>query len=70
MTTSLDIVRSSKLVHAFYFFYYGGCACIFPFLSLFLGQLGLSASQVGVILGSKYLVWNFMAPLLVLLAVR
>lgn len=37
-------------------------AAIFPFLTLYFRQLGLTATQVGVVFGSKAILWMFCAP--------
>ena len=68
--TQLDVAYSSVLVRLFYFLYYGGCACLFPFFTLYLRHLGLSAPQVGIVFGGKYMIWYLFGPLWIALAVR
>lgn len=58
-----DVRRSVYVASFFYIFYYGGKACLFPFLTLYLRQLGLTASQTGLALGVKALVWFCVTPI-------
>ena len=41
----------TRLAGAFYFFYYAAMAALFPFLPLHYEQLGLSGSQIGLLVG-------------------
>ncbi|CAK8682376.1 unnamed protein product [Clavelina lepadiformis] len=58
-----DVKRSVAIASLFYFFYYGGVSCLFPFVTLYYRSLGLSATQTGILCGSKSLAWFLSAPL-------
>ncbi|XP_022102452.1 major facilitator superfamily domain-containing protein 6-like protein B [Acanthaster planci] len=59
----VNLQRTLALVSFFYFTYSAGSACLFPFLTLYLRQLGLSATQAGVVMGLKVFVALWAAPL-------
>ncbi|XP_038067514.1 major facilitator superfamily domain-containing protein 6-like protein A [Patiria miniata] len=59
----VDLQRTLAFVSFFYFAYSAGKACLFPFLTLYFRQLGLSATQTGVIFGLKAFVALWAAPL-------
>lgn len=65
-----DVKRSVYTASAFYFFYYGGKSCLFPFMSLFFKQMGLSASQTGLVFGLKSLLWYCASPVWMAVALR
>ena len=43
--------QAERLPKAFYAFYYGAAACLFPFLSLYYDQVGLNGDQIGLLAG-------------------
>jgi MFS transporter, PPP family, 3-phenylpropionic acid transporter len=51
------------LPKAAYFFYYAATACLMPFIALYYAQVGLSASQIGLLSGVLPLVTLVSAPL-------
>ncbi|XP_033630694.1 major facilitator superfamily domain-containing protein 6-like protein B [Asterias rubens] len=59
----VDLQRTLTFVSFFYFTYSASKACLFPFLTLYFRQLGLSATQTGVICGLKAFVALWGAPL-------
>lgn len=66
----VNLVRAIFLCNVFTFFFAASKACLFPFLTIFLKKLGLSASYTGVIIGCKTLVGFVFAPLWAKCAVR
>lgn len=66
----VNLVRSIFLCNVFNFFLSASKACLFPFLTIYLKRLGLSASQTGWIIGAKTLVGLVFAPLWSKCAVR
>ena len=66
----VNLARSIFLCNVFTFFFAAGKACLFPFLTIFLKKLGLSATYTGIIIGSKTLVGFIFAPLWAKCAVR
>lgn len=59
----VNLVRSLFLCNVFHFFLSASKACLFPFLTIYLKQLGLSATQTGVIVGAKTITGLVFAPL-------
>ena len=51
------------LPKAAYFFYYAATASLLPFIALYYAQVGLSASQIGLLSGILPLVTLVSAPL-------
>ena len=66
----VNLAQSIFLCNVFTFFFAAGKACLFPFLTIFLKKLGLSATYTGLIIGMKTLVGFIFAPLLAKCAVR
>ena len=56
------IDKAACLANMFYFFLNAAKSCLFPFLALYLGRIGLSATQVGLVLGVQALVSMFTMP--------
>ncbi|MFN2138580.1 MAG: MFS transporter [Candidatus Promineifilaceae bacterium] len=48
---------------AIYFLYYGGLACVIPFLTLYYSDLGLSGRQIGVLTGLVPLIGTLSSPI-------
>nr|XP_039268645.1 major facilitator superfamily domain-containing protein 6-like protein B [Styela clava] len=65
-----DVKRSVFIASSFYLFYYGGKACLLPFITLYFRQMGLTASQTGLVLGMKSLLWFCVSPIWMALAHR
>ncbi|XP_026181394.1 major facilitator superfamily domain-containing protein 6-like [Mastacembelus armatus] len=62
----IDIRRALALATTFNFLCCCARACLLPFLTLYLRQLGLTAAMIGIIMGSKrlmVLVWSPVASL-------
>ena len=59
----VNVQRTLAFVGFFYFIYSAGKACLFPFLTIYLRQLGLTATQTGIILGLKPFAALLAAPL-------
>ncbi|XP_013415608.1 major facilitator superfamily domain-containing protein 6-like protein B [Lingula anatina] len=59
----VNITKSLVITDFFHFFYAGGKVCLLPFLTLFFRQLGLSATQAGIICAAKALVGLVSTPL-------
>lgn len=55
--------REYLIPKGFYFFFFGAQGSLIPYLSLFLKQLELSASQVGIITGIKPYIAFFFIPI-------
>ena len=68
--TSRSVNQAVCVFGLFYFLYFGGFACLIPFITLYFRQLGLSASQVGIICGSKSIAWVLIAPVWISCAQR
>lgn len=66
----VNLARSIFLCNIFTFFFAASKACLFPFLTIFLKKLGLSATYTGAIIGCKTLVGFIFAPLWAKCAVR
>ena len=66
----VNLVRSIFLCNLFNFFFAASKACLIPFITIFLKKLGLSATHVGIIIGTKTLVGLVFAPLWAKCAVR
>lgn len=66
----VNLIRSIFLCNIFNFFLAAGKACLIPFLTLYFKKLGLTASQTGLIIGSKTFVGLVFAPLWSRCAVR
>ncbi|XP_047428326.1 major facilitator superfamily domain-containing protein 6-like [Mugil cephalus] len=63
----IDVKRAVALASAFSFLWSGAKACLFPFLTLYFRQLGLSPAMTGVVVGAEHLVslvWSPVAALL------
>ena len=54
--------RGFCLSHVFHLLLGAGKGAIFPFLPLFFRQLGLSATQLGLVLGVKAIMWLWCSP--------
>lgn len=65
-----NVTRSVAVASLFYLVYNGGKACLFPFITLYYRDLGLTATQTGIISGSKSLIWYFAAPVWMVMAKR
>lgn len=57
-----DIKRALRVARLFHFVCGVRTACVTPFLTLYLSQLGLTAPLVGIIMGIKHLIAAFWAP--------
>ena len=66
----VNVQRTLAFVGFFYFIFSAGKACLFPFLTIYFRQLGLSATQTGIILGLKPFVALIAAPFWVRCAIR
>ncbi|XP_077980357.1 major facilitator superfamily domain-containing protein 6-like protein A [Glandiceps talaboti] len=58
----VNLKKSLAIANIFYFIYNSGKACLFPFLTLYFRQLGLSATQTGIIFGTKAIVALLATP--------
>uniref|UniRef100_A0A8D0GEQ8 Major facilitator superfamily domain containing 6 like n=1 Tax=Sphenodon punctatus TaxID=8508 RepID=A0A8D0GEQ8_SPHPU len=58
-----DVKKALSVASLFHFFYSAGNACVTPFLTLYLRQLGLTPPLVGIIIGLKHLIASLWAPL-------
>ncbi|XP_062965414.1 major facilitator superfamily domain-containing protein 6-like [Cynocephalus volans] len=65
-----DISRALGVARLFHLVCGVQDACVTPFLTLYLRQLGLTAPWVGILLGSKHLIAAFWAPVCAFLAKR
>nr|CAB3263798.1 major facilitator superfamily domain-containing protein 6-like protein A [Phallusia mammillata] len=65
-----NVTRSVAVASLFYLIYHGAKACLFPFITLYYRELGLTATQTGIICGSKALIWYFAAPIWMVMAKR
>ncbi|XP_075415685.1 major facilitator superfamily domain-containing protein 6-like [Tenrec ecaudatus] len=63
-----DISRALGVARLFHLVCGVRDACVIPFLTLYLRQLGLTAPWVGILMGSKHLVTAFWAPFCAFLA--
>lgn len=59
----VSVTRSLAVVNFFHFLFAGAKACLFPFLTLYFRQLGLTGLQTGVIIGAKSLMTLITVPL-------
>ena len=66
----VNLARAIFLCNIFTFFFAASKACLFPFLTIFLKKLGLSATYTGAIIGCKTIVGFVFAPLWAKCAVR
>lgn len=66
----VNLARAIFLCNVFTFFFAASKACLFPFLTIFLKKLGMSATYTGVIIGCKTLTGFVFAPLWAKCAVR
>ena len=66
----VNLARAIFLCNVFTFFFAASKACLFPFLTIFLKKLGMSATYTGVIIGCKTLTGFLFAPLWAKCAVR
>ncbi|XP_004605242.2 major facilitator superfamily domain-containing protein 6-like [Sorex araneus] len=57
-----DVRRALQVAKLFHLVCGLRAACVTPFLTLYLGQLGLTAPWVGILMGTKHLVEAFWAP--------
>lgn len=62
------INRDLLVYKAFYFFFLSGFGSIFPYLPVYFRQIGLSASQVGLLLGLRPIVQFASAPFWAIMA--
>ncbi|KAJ8404144.1 hypothetical protein AAFF_G00339170 [Aldrovandia affinis] len=51
-----DVTAASALAGTFHFLYSCSRACLFPFLTLYLRHLGLTATMVGVVMATRHLI--------------
>ncbi|CAH1795472.1 unnamed protein product [Owenia fusiformis] len=49
----VNVMKALSISNAFHFLLSGAKACLFPFLTLYYRQLGLTATQVGIICAAK-----------------
>ncbi|XP_077591565.1 major facilitator superfamily domain-containing protein 6-like [Stigmatopora nigra] len=64
----INIKQTLGLARAFHFLYSCGKSCLFPFLTLYFRQLGLTPEMTGIVMGTKHLislVWRPLGTLLV-----
>ncbi|XP_056143968.1 major facilitator superfamily domain-containing protein 6-like [Lampris incognitus] len=66
----VDINSTIALAGSFNFLYSCARACIFPFLTLYFRQLGLTPEMAGIIVGTKHLISLVWTPLASLLSKR
>ena len=66
----LRINRDLLVYKAFYFFFLSGFGSIFPYLPVYFRQIGLPASQVGLLLGLRPIVQFASAPFWAIMADR
>lgn len=69
-TEPVNLAKSIFLCNIFNFFFAATKICLIPFLTLYLRLLGLSATQTGIIIGSKTLSSFLFAPLWASCAMR
>ncbi|CAH1273177.1 MFSD6L [Branchiostoma lanceolatum] len=62
-TKQWNVPQSLAIAKAFYFLNHAGKACLLPFLPLYFRLLGLSATQVGIICGTRAFIGLGAAPL-------
>ena len=60
---AFNLAQGLAITNAFHFLLSSGKACLLPFLTLYLRQLGLSATQTGLIFGVKAFTGSLFAPL-------
>ncbi|XP_035695161.1 major facilitator superfamily domain-containing protein 6-like protein B isoform X2 [Branchiostoma floridae] len=61
-TKQWNVPQSLAIAKAFYFLNHAGKACLLPFLPLYFRLLGLSATQVGIICGTRAFIGLWAAP--------
>ncbi|XP_070579436.1 major facilitator superfamily domain-containing protein 6-like protein B [Ptychodera flava] len=59
----VNLTKSLATANIFYFIYNSGKVCLLPFLTLYFRQLGLSATQTGIIFATKAFVAFLVTPL-------
>lgn len=62
-TKPLDINKALGIAALFQFIFSAGKACVIPFITIYFRQLGLTASFVGIIIGTKHLIHIMWVPL-------
>ncbi|XP_043940957.1 major facilitator superfamily domain-containing protein 6-like [Protopterus annectens] len=62
-TKPLDISKALSLAALFQFLFSAGKACVIPFITIYFRQLGLTASFVGIIIGTKHIIRIMWVPL-------
>ncbi|KAG7459337.1 hypothetical protein MATL_G00209620 [Megalops atlanticus] len=58
-----DVSGATALAGVFHFLHSCAGACLLPFLTLYLRQLGLTAAMVGIVMGTKHLIAMVWRPL-------
>ncbi|KAI8494728.1 MFS_1 like [Branchiostoma belcheri] len=61
-TKQWNVPQSLAIAKAFYFLNHAGKACLLPFLPLYFRLLGLSATQVGIICGTRAFISLWATP--------
>ena len=56
------IDKAACMANMFHFFYNAAKSCLYPFLALYLGRIGLSATQVGTVFGVHSIVSMITIP--------
>ena len=57
-----NIDKAACLANMFHFFLSAAKSCLYPFLALYLGHIGLSATQVGIVMGTQAIVSMISIP--------
>jgi MFS family permease len=69
-TEPVNLMKSVFVCNTFHFLYAASKACLFPFLTLYLRLLGLTATQTGIIIGGKTISAFVFAPLWAMISAR
>jgi len=65
-----DIKKSVIISNIFHLFYFSGKTCLIPFMTLYFKQIGMSGTQVGLLLACKSIIWYFTVPIWIAIAKR
>lgn len=69
-TEPVNLMKSMFVCNTFNFLYAASKACLFPFITLYLRLLGLTATQTGIIIGGKTISAFIFAPLWAMCSAR
>lgn len=68
--SGIDVYRSHSLRNIFHLFFAAAKACLLPFITLYFRQLGLTATQTGIVIGVQLWLRIWVSPMWMRCAVR